>query len=232
MKFKGVILPIIISALGLFIMSYIGYRLRTEEAFLLIISNFQVVNFTFTMQLYVLPLSFLGLAFVYVYNKKSFINFFRFSLSAADGQVLTWQMQGPILAIGITIGTTLLMSIDVIAGNGTINSTFFKLFPLVILLAATNAWTEEILSRFIIVAGLYHKLTPNAICSISAVLFGIPHFLGTPNGFFGVVISGILGWILAKSVIETKSMGWALLIHFLQDIVIFSAGAMMVSSST
>jgi len=32
-----------------------------------------------------------------------------------------------------------------------------------------------------------------------------------------------LGWLLAKSVIETNGIFWAWFIHFLQDIVIFSA---------
>ncbi|MDZ4714742.1 MAG: hypothetical protein SH819_04660 [Cytophagales bacterium] len=60
-------------------------------------------------------------------------------------------------------------------------------------------------------------------------MFGLPHFFGTQNGVFGVIMSGLLGWLLAKSVIETKSLGWALLIHFLQDVVIFGAGAMIVA---
>jgi membrane protease YdiL (CAAX protease family) len=107
-----------------------------------------------------------------------------------------------------------------------VNETFYKLIPLVLLFAATNAWTEEILSRFVIVAGLHGKLSPDAICWISSIIFGLGHFFGTPNGIFGVIASGILGWLLAKSVFETKSLGWALLIHFLQDVVIFGAGAM------
>ena len=44
-----------------------------------------------------------------------------------------------------------------------------------------------------------------------------------------IITSGFLGWLLAKSVIETKGLGWALLIHFLQDVVIFGAGAMIIA---
>jgi membrane protease YdiL (CAAX protease family) len=78
------------------------------------------------------------------------------------------------------------------------------LLPLVLLFAATNAWSEEIISRFVIVAGLYGKLSPSVICWISAVIFGGPHFFGTPSGIFGVMMAGLMGWILAKSMLEQK----------------------------
>ena len=57
------------------------------------------------------------------------------------------------------------------------------------------------------------------------------HYFGTPSGIFGVVMSGLMGWLLAKSVIETRGLAWALLIHFLQDVVIFGAGAMIIAGN-
>jgi membrane protease YdiL (CAAX protease family) len=183
------------------------------------------------MQLYILPISFAGVFFLFIYDRNSFRNFFRFRLNTGEGHESSWQTLGPVLAIAFTIGTAMLMSFNVSASNGTINGTFFRLLPLVILFAATNAWTEELLSRFVIVAGLSGKVRPNIICWISAIIFGIPHFFGTPSGFFGVVMSGLLGWLLAKSVIETQSLGWALFIHFLQDLMIFGSGAMVIAGS-
>jgi len=183
------------------------------------------------MQLYILPISFVGLGFLFFYDRNSFRSFFRFKLNTVDDHQSTWKTLGPILAIAFTVGTVLLMSFNVMASNGTINTTFFRLLPLVILFAATNAWSEEMVSRFVIVAGLFGKIRPTVICWISAIIFGIPHFLGTPSGLSGVVMSGLLGWLLAKSVIETKSLGWALFIHFLQDMAIFGAGAMIISGS-
>ena len=229
---KGIILPIVVGAAGLFTTAYIAYLLQTGLLTLLTISTYKVVNFTFTMQLYILPLSFAGLFFLFIYDRNSFRSFFRFRLNTGEGNGSAWQTLGPVLAIAFTIGTAMLMSFNVGANHGTINDTFFKLVPLVILFAATNAWTEEILSRFVIVAGLSGKIRPAVICWISAVTFGIPHFFGTPSGLFGVVMSGLLGWLLAKSVIETKSLGWALFIHFLQDLIIFGAGAMIIAGST
>lgn len=58
---------------------------------------------------------------------------------------------------------------------------------------------------------------------VSALLFGIPHYLGTPGQLIGVLAAGFLGWFLAKSVLETKGLGWAWFVHFLQDVIIFVA---------
>jgi uncharacterized protein len=226
---SSIIIPIVVGSCGIFAMSYIGYLLR-EDVALLTISEFKVVNYTFTMQLYVLPLSFVAILFVFVYDRNAFRSYFRFTLKSKDTES-TWASFGPIITIAFAMGLAALMSFEVMASKGTMNSTFFQIFPLVLLFAATNAWTEEILSRFVIVAGLSGKVQPNTICLISAVMFGLPHFFGTPSGLFGVITSGILGWMLAKSVIETKSLGWALLIHFVMDVIIFGSGAMIIAGS-
>jgi hypothetical protein len=38
----------------------------------------------------------------------------------------------------------------------------------------------------------------------------------------GVLLASFLGWILAKSMLETRGMFWAWFIHFWQDVWIFS----------
>jgi hypothetical protein len=47
---------------------------------------------------------------------------------------------------------------------------------------------------------------------ISALLFGIPHYVGTPGQLIGVLVASFLGWFLAKSVLETQAWagpGWS-----------------------
>jgi hypothetical protein len=63
---------------------------------------------------------------------------------------------------------------------------------------------------------------------LSAVLFGLAHIAGMPSGIGGMILAGILGWLLAKSVLETHGLFWAWFIHFLQDVVIIG-GLMMVA---
>lgn len=185
------------------------------------ISEYSLVNFTFTMQMMVLPVSFVAIVLLYLYDRKSCKAFFRL------GELRSWASAGLMLALVFTLGNAALMAMSVNTQYGIMNHSFYSLLPFVLFFAATNAWSEEIFSRFVIVAGLRGKLSHDTICWISAIIFGLPHFFGTPSGFFGVIASGVLGWFLAKSVIETKGLGWAWFIHFLQDVVIFGAGAMI-----
>jgi hypothetical protein len=41
-----------------------------------------------------------------------------------------------------------------------------------------------------------------------------------PSGIIGAVMAGVLGYVMAKSVYETKGIFWAWAIHFLQDVII------------
>jgi len=225
-------IPIAISVVGLLSVALLAMSLQHGEITLWVISENKLVNFTYTVQLMALPISFVAMTLLYFYNKEGFRTFISLKIgfvNTSSSEENNWRFVGPLVAIPFTLGTMSYMSVAVISQHGQVNESFYKLTPLVLLFAATNAWTEEILSRFVIVAGLHGKLSSSAICWISSLIFGLGHFFGTPNGVFGVIASGLLGWLLAKSVLETKSLGWALLIHFLQDVVIFGAGAMVLA---
>jgi hypothetical protein len=58
--------------------------------------------------------------------------------------------------------------------------------------------------------------------AVNAAYFGILHFYGVPYGYVGVLLAGFLGWLLAKSMLETRGLFWAWFIHFWQDVWIFS----------
>jgi len=57
---------------------------------------------------------------------------------------------------------------------------------------------------------------------LMAVYFGVGHFYGVPYGVIGVLMAAFLGWILGKSMLETRGLWWAWLIHFVQDVLIFA----------
>jgi hypothetical protein len=46
-------------------------------------------------------------------------------------------------------------------------------------------------------------------------------FSGVPYGLVGVGLAWFLGWILARSMLETRGLWWARLIHFLLDVSLF-----------
>ncbi|MGB2965144.1 MAG: hypothetical protein WBB69_14280 [Anaerolineales bacterium] len=63
---------------------------------------------------------------------------------------------------------------------------------------------------------------------MAAGLFGLMHYFGSPGGVFGVLLAGYLGWLAAKSMIETQGFVWAMVIHTLGDFVIYLFFAMSV----
>ena len=86
--------------------------------------------------------------------------------------------------------------------------------------AITNALTEELIFRLIPIEGL--ALAPVALALISALAFGVPHYFGTPGKLVGIAMATFLGYVAACSIIETQGIGWAWLIHFVQDVPIIA----------
>lgn len=199
-------------------------------------TQYEPINRNLTQQLYVLPISFLVLGGMYEFDRDNFKLFFRKGEIFAEAKPLnllgitkedTWRKIGPILAVIFIVATVIYMSMAVIMMGGRITSHFFTLFPLALIFSISNAWNEEIFTRFTVVSGLHGKMRPKHIYWISALIFGIPHYFGTPGGVIGVIMASSLGWFLAKSVGDTKGMFWAWFIHFLLDVVLFS-GLLMI----
>lgn len=98
--------------------------------------------------------------------------------------------------------------------------------PAILLFAAANAFNEEVWFRATLLSTLPKVIGKNATLGISAVFFGLAHYLhGMPSGMVGFVLTGSFGWIAGKSMLETKGLFWAWFMHFLADIVIFIAFA-------
>lgn len=91
----------------------------------------------------------------------------------------------------------------------------------------TNSLAEELIFRFALVGGLFNRYSSSTVLLCSAVMFGFPHYWGYPSGVVGVLMSGLLGYVLCKATIETKGLSIAWLIHFVQDLIIFTALFMM-----
>jgi len=88
-------------------------------------------------------------------------------------------------------------------------------------LAALNAFTEEIITRWTVAESLKDTLAKYAPW-VSAIIFGSVHYFGIPGGLTGSLLAGFLAWFSVKSIQQTGGMGWALIIHFVQDILIFT----------
>ncbi len=100
------------------------------------------------------------------------------------------------------------------------------LLPAGILFAAINAFNEEIYYRASLLSTLPDIIGNNSALLINAVFFGLAHFLyGSPSGVLGFAMAGFLGWLLGKSILETKGLWWAWFIHFVMDVIVFTSYA-------
>lgn len=136
-----------------------------------------------------------------------------------------WTKIGRNFAIILTVATAAAVYFQIISTAAVQPSLVSLVIALLIALpfAASNAAIEEAIFRLAPVEALDRILKPGHIAILSGVLFGGVHYFGIPGGFIGVVLAGFLGWLLTKSITETRGVFWAWSLHFLQDLVIFTA---------
>jgi membrane protease YdiL (CAAX protease family) len=89
--------------------------------------------------------------------------------------------------------------------------------------ALANSFSEEAIYRVGILVPLAGRFAGRGLVWTSAIVFGLIHAQGTPSGPVGIVLAGVLGFVLARSVLETRGLFWAWSIHFIQDVIIFAA---------
>lgn len=134
----------------------------------------------------------------------------------------SWLVLGGALLCFITFGTSTFIYFQFRKSAGGFGA-LLRFLPWILLISSANAFSEEVVYRLGVVVPLSGDIDTAYVLLISAVAFGAPHLRGMPNGIIGALMAGLLGWLLAKSVVETHGMFWAWLIHSVQDIVIFSA---------
>jgi hypothetical protein len=132
-----------------------------------------------------------------------------------------WNKLGLSLTFFISLGT---LSFLVIAGGSPLNIVVRVLpfLPAIFLASALNAFNEEITYKASFLSVLEGPVGPRQALYMVAAYFGIAHYYGVPYGVIGVLMAGFMGWLLAKSMQETRGSFWAWFIHFWQDVWIFS----------
>ncbi len=144
-------------------------------------------------------------------------------LGVAEGE--SWLGLGLRMSVIVTLVTCAFIYLHLRSALGE-SVRVVALLPWILLFSLTNSFSEEVIYRLGVVVPLAGSADPARILALSAIGFGLPHWGGMPSGAVGVLMAGFLGWLLAKSVLETGGIFWAWLIHFLQDVVIFSAFVM------
>ncbi len=145
-----------------------------------------------------------------------------------EGNKISWRRLAVISALLISLGT-LLLTLFTVTGL-SVPDNLGELpghFPLIVLFALVNSFSEGIVYRSAVLGPLRKVLSKDHAILIAAVFFGLAHYYGAPSGIVGVAMSGLLGWYLCRSMYETKGFVSAWIIHFMQDVVIFSTIVIM-----
>ena len=131
-----------------------------------------------------------------------------------------WNTLGRDLTVFISLGT---LAFLVISGQPSVDIIIRALpfLPAILLAAALNAFNEEVTYKASILSVLVEPVGSRQALRMAAAYFGIAHFYGIPYGVIGVMLAWFLGWILARSMLETRGLTWAWFIHFVQDLLIF-----------
>lgn len=136
-----------------------------------------------------------------------------------------WNLVGRNFAIILTVATAAAVYFQIVSTASLQLSLVGVVVAVLIAIpfAASNAAIEEAIFRLAPVEALDGILKPGHIAILSGALFGGVHYFGIPGGPIGVALAGFLGWLLTKSITETRGVFWAWSLHFLQDLVIFTA---------
>lgn len=175
------------------------------------VSSSPYINEQVNYQVLLMGIAVVSLLATYLLNKPSFLAHFSFGKIAIAGDELklfginqgdSWLKTGLSLCVVITGVTATFMYFQLkkadvdwsILQSGIIWIALFS---------CTNSFGEEMIYRIGLVAPLKGLVAPSTIYLISAVIFGLAHVKGMPSGAIGMLLAGVLGYVLAKSVFET-----------------------------
>ncbi len=159
-------------------------------------------------------------------------------LSRNDLFLATGDLRAPFMRIGARISVSwgwllpiaLLLSVGPVVANVVAArhpdfgsaARLLPLAPLIVTGAAINTFSEEFLFRQVLLARLIPALGVTQAVSLTSLRFGVGHWFGNPSGPTGVLLAIVFGWFAARSMLDTRGSGWIWLVHFANDVVIFS----------
>lgn len=132
-----------------------------------------------------------------------------------------WVVTGAIFAIIVCAATSVFLYFGRSGGLPSSELSWAKAAFVAVPLAISNAFVEETVTRWTFAEGMMGGLARFAPWA-SAITFGAVHYFGIPGGPLGVLMAGFLGWLLTRAIQDTAGIGWAVLIHFCLDLLIFT----------
>jgi len=131
-----------------------------------------------------------------------------------------WLSFGTKWVLFLGLGMVIILSVMGRPNPAALLATW-RFIPVVLILAALNAFNEELIYRSSMLAPLVGPLGVRPAHLLTAALFGIGHYFGVPYGVGGVALAVVMGWFLGKAMLETKGFFWPWLLHVVADVCIF-----------
>jgi hypothetical protein len=220
-------LKLIIYTILILFVSGLFFVIRIHPIFNFNIFDNATLNFHLNYQLSGLILAVLTLILIYLFADKIRLKYLNFNRQGEmlPSKLLAIRDKGRWENDAWSIGLIMVAIMGGVIFWQTFSLEFdFRFIHLlmVIPLAASNAFTEEVIFRLSYVTMGKNETNSSTYGLImGSLVFGIAHYWGlSPNGIFGVLISAYLGYFLAKSIQETKGFYWAFMLHFMLDVVI------------
>jgi membrane protease YdiL (CAAX protease family) len=135
---------------------------------------------------------------------------------------MSWKTLGLILGFCIAPLTLLFFGLGNLPSADTLVEAL-PLFPVALLFAATNAFSEETHYRASMLGDAQRIVGADQAIWLTATFFGFAHYFGgAPAGVPGVLIAGLLGALFARCMLGSKGIAVPWFIHFCQNAVIFA----------
>lgn len=133
---------------------------------------------------------------------------------------ISWRWLGPgcVLLVALPFATPLLL---LLRSDGSLLRRALLALPLALVFAAWNAAQEEFRFRSVFLARSAPLVGKVQAALLTSTLFGLGHWFGHPRGPGGVVLAGLMGFIAAKSMLDTGGFFWAWIMHAVADVFIF-----------
>lgn len=134
---------------------------------------------------------------------------------------LLWQF-GAIFTLMVIVAQ-FFMFILPLEPTGETLRLLLPLIPIIVLLAVSNGFNEEVSLRMAPISPVYEIVGNGHAIWMAALLFGSAHYIGgIPSGVIGVLITSVLGWFFGKCMLDSKGLLWPWLFHSLQDLLPFT----------
>jgi membrane protease YdiL (CAAX protease family) len=142
-----------------------------------------------------------------------------------DNEIASWPVLIRNVLVVLVISAVVVLGLQLRPNLKQIRLVLIYL-PAILIGAVINAFGEEYEFRSIYLARLLPALGKQQSIFITSAFFGLLHFFGNPGSIPGVLMAAYLGYISAKSMVETRGFVWAFLIHFIGDVIIYAFWAM------